>query len=108
MRSDSEGLRTHRIDEQGLATVYEYTERGQLSRVYNPDTILNRDRIIGGFERLAPGSAKNIAEERYGFTFDEQNRLKAALADSTLTFPSAQNMLVESLSYDENGNRTKI
>ncbi len=69
---------------------------------------MNRDRIIGGFERLAPGTAKNIAEERYGFTFDEQNRLKAALADSTLTFPSAQNMLVESLSYDENGNRTKI
>ncbi len=91
-----DGRRTHKLAGDGSVSVYEYTDRGQLSRAYTPAS--------GG-----SGNRQADAAERYSFSADEQSRL-AELA--SLVNPAyrgangaAQNMIIEEYSYDENGNR---
>lgn len=92
-----EGRRTHRLASDGSVSVYEYTERGHVSRIYNPDTAATRGRLDG-------------AEERYSFNAHEQQRI-AELAmllnpAQRRSNSAAQNMIAEKYDYDANGNRT--
>ncbi len=91
-----EGRRTHKLAADGSVTVYEYTEGGQLSRLYNPVT---------AFAKTRPGAR----EQRYSFSGAEQKRISelAMIVNPTHRGmnPAAQNMIVENFDYDVNGNR---
>lgn len=110
-RYSAEGKRTHRIDGDGLVTVYEYSKQGQLSRVYNPDKSETRARLDADEARLTGETPSTARQEvRYEFSSDVCKDLEALFAlpshARTAGLKAAQNMLVEEYDYDANGNRT--